>query len=647
MPLRDDLLAPIPGENPSGSSLRYDKVYDQIKEARTEEDESLPSGAWARQTKRADFRLAAKLAGDALAARSKDLQLAVWLGEALFKLEGIATLAPVLRLLLDLQQTFWETLHPEIDEGDTGMRAAPLQWAANRYGKLVNEAPLTRKGISILEYKAARALGTEDEASSNTARREQREEAIAAGKLTAELLDEAIAATPKAFYVALEQSLTEAGEALLALDLYCEERYGDDSPSYRTLRQGIEELLNLASSLLREKRKLDPDPVEETGEGSTGQDQESEETNAYAGQAYGDASAREEEEEREPEPVAAVVAAAPPRRAKAGAQSPTPESWDDALARIEGAVTYMAAEQPESALPFLVRSAMRSAELRELAAGSELDQLVAPPTELRQSLRRAAGESEWSEVHRSAMSALATPCGRGWLDLYRYLWTSCRAMGWETQESAIAGAVAQRLREVPELTGWTLNDDTPCANAETLRWIAEEIAPPPEPAPPCEACEARAHRGEEATYAAPTLDAVLAVERERASREDAPELEDLFATARGMAAHGQIQGAIQLLARDASHQSVGRLRFGRNLQIAELCLESGNSAVAVPVLQGLVREVEERRLESWEPTESAARPYALLLQCAAVAKLDTQAIFARLCAIDPSAALTMAPPVEG
>src|ERR1035438_7250194 len=49
VPLRDDLLDPIPGENPSGSSLRYDRVCDQIKEARTEDDESIPSGDWQRQ----------------------------------------------------------------------------------------------------------------------------------------------------------------------------------------------------------------------------------------------------------------------------------------------------------------------------------------------------------------------------------------------------------------------------------------------------------------------------------------------------------------------------------------------------------------------------------------------------------------------
>jgi type VI secretion system protein ImpA len=626
--LREDLLNPIAGANPAGASLRYDRIYDQIKEARTEEDDSLPAGGWARQTKKADFRAVVKLAGDALAARSKDLQLAVWLGEALIKQEGIAALAPVLRLCLDLQQNFWENLYPEIDEGDAGMRAVPLQWAATRYAKLLNEAALTRKGIGILEYKAARALGTEAEAYSNTARQEAREEAIAAGKLTAEDLDDAIAATPKSFYVALDKSLTDSLETLAELDLFCEERYGDDSPSFRTLRMGLEEVQNLAGSLLREKRKLEPDPVVAPPL--------VEEVEAPAVEAPPAAIPQQETYlEEVPPPPATPLAVAPATvivQPKAGAQSPTPESWDDALARIAGTVSYLAAQKPENPLPFLLYSSIRLGELYQMVANSKLDTMAAPPTELRQSLKRASSEREWTQVHTAALAALGTPCGSGWLDLYRYLWTSCDELGWYTQRNAVASAVRQRLRDLPQLASLTLNDDTPSANAETLRWIHEEIDPPP-PAP----VEA------EVKTPAPTLEAVLAVERERAQD---PEIEDLFVTARGLAAHGQIQGAIQLLARDAAHQSVGRLRFGRNLQIAELCLESGNSAVAVPVLQGLVREVEERRLETWEPPDSAAKPYALLLQCATVAKLDTQSIFARLCAIDPSAALTMAPPME-
>ena len=113
--------------------------------------------------------------------------------------------------------------------------------------------------------------------------------------------------------------------------------------------------------------------------------------------------------------------------------------------------------------------------------------------------------------------------------------------------------------------------------------------------------------------------------------------------ARALAARGDIHGAIQILARDAAQQAVGRLRYHRNLQIATLCVENGKDAVAVPLLQGLVREIEERKLETWEPLETAARPYALLLQCGAAGSLDTASIFSRLCAIDPGAALNMAP----
>ena len=48
MPLREDLLEPIAGDNPAGADLYYDKVFDQIKEARMEETDDLPAGDWGR-----------------------------------------------------------------------------------------------------------------------------------------------------------------------------------------------------------------------------------------------------------------------------------------------------------------------------------------------------------------------------------------------------------------------------------------------------------------------------------------------------------------------------------------------------------------------------------------------------------------------
>src|SRR5580704_59219 len=98
MPLRDDLLNPIPGENPSGANLRYAPVYDKIKEARREDDDA-PQGEWARERKVADWKLVIKLSGEALAAQSKDLQLAAWLTEAALRSEGFPGLLAGLKTL--------------------------------------------------------------------------------------------------------------------------------------------------------------------------------------------------------------------------------------------------------------------------------------------------------------------------------------------------------------------------------------------------------------------------------------------------------------------------------------------------------------------------------------------------------------------
>jgi type VI secretion system protein ImpA len=72
MPLREDLLAPIPGDNPSGQNLHYAPAYDKIKEARRKED-PIAQGDWQRALKEADYRLVIKLATDALAKTTKDL----------------------------------------------------------------------------------------------------------------------------------------------------------------------------------------------------------------------------------------------------------------------------------------------------------------------------------------------------------------------------------------------------------------------------------------------------------------------------------------------------------------------------------------------------------------------------------------------
>ena len=464
MPLRDDLLNPIPGDNPSGANLRYEKVYDQIKEARTEEDESLPSGDWERQVKKADFALVIKLAGEALAIRSKDLQLAAWLTEAHVKKEGVSLIEPCLKLMLDLQEQFWDTLYPVIEDGDTGMRAMPIEWAANRVAGLAREAPITQKGLNYFQYKESRAVGYEADVEYNDAKREAREQSIADGKVTGEVFDAAFAATPKAFYAGLHNSLQSTLTTLEALQEFCEEKYGSDGPAFNKLRTSIEEVGQVVNSLLSEKRKTDPDPVDKAAEG--------------------------EEQIAETEASVAAPAALKANKGKAAFVSAVnhgdmvsakPADWDDAVNRIRECAQFIQEERPASPTAFLLQAVVQLGEMRA-------------------------------------------------------------------------------------------QDDL----------------------------------------------------------------------AREMIRQGQLPQAIQLLLRDAAQQPNARARFQRRLHIAQLCVDSGEKRVASRVLEELVKEIDDRKLEEWEAGEMIAQPLVLLLKC--VDPDDTskrEELFSRLCRIDPIAALNV------
>src|SRR5262249_19065878 len=119
---------------------------------------------------------------------------------------------------------------------------------------------------------------------------------------------------------------------------------------------------------------------------------------------------------------------------------------------------------------------------------------------------------------------------------------------------------------------------------------------------------------------------------------------DAFDLARDMIRRGQLPQAIQLLVRDAAQQPSGRARFQRRLQVAQLCVGAGQNKVAHPVLEELVKEIETRNLEEWEASEMIAEPLALLLKCLDPSQ-DTngerEALFSRLCRIDPIAAMNV------
>ena len=450
MPLREDLLTPIAGENPSGEDLYYDKVFDQIKEARREDTDDLPAGDWERsQKKKADHRAVVKLAGDALAKRSKDIRIAAWLVESQLRVDGFQVLAPGIELLRALQETFWPTLYPVIEDGnDLELRMISIETAAKLISDSVRQLPLTKNGLGYVDYLESRLVGYEKDATSD-AKQEARKDAVDHGKLTAEDFDSAFAASPKSLYAQASAILAEALEAADRLDQYQREAYGDNSPNLERLQKGLEEVHGVVESLLNERRKTDPDPVEAVAQ------REGEE-----GEETGDG-------ESEPGADGEPARKAPRARASAGALS----GVEDAYALVVESAEFLFARDPRSPVPYLVCAGLRLGETRMHGQTPEPGFAVGPSPAIRQSLRLLAGKSQWGELLRATLPILASECARAWLDLHRYVWRAGQETGAEAISEAVVGTVKSLLAVRPELRHWTLEDDTGAANPETQQWL--------------------------------------------------------------------------------------------------------------------------------------------------------------------------------
>ena len=166
MALAANLLDPIPGPSPCGENLYYSPLYEQIKEARRQEDD-IPQGEWRREVKKADYLQVIKLSADALAKKTKDLQIAAWLTEALVSQQGFTGLADGLDLMRGLVENFWESVYPELEDGDAEMRATPLEWVGSRMAEAVKHVSLTRNGLDWFTYRTSRAVPYEDDAAAN------------------------------------------------------------------------------------------------------------------------------------------------------------------------------------------------------------------------------------------------------------------------------------------------------------------------------------------------------------------------------------------------------------------------------------------------------------------------------------------------
>jgi type VI secretion system protein ImpA len=596
MPLPEGLLNPIPGDNPSGKTLRYDPVYDKIREARREED-VLPQGDWSRDVKKADFPLVIKLATEALSTKSKDLQLAAWLTEAIMFRDHVAGLREGLDLLRGFMETFWDTLYPEIDDGDLEFRAGPLGWVGSKLDGPLRRLPLTKSKLDYFKYQESRRVGYEADAVSEE-KAAARATAIAEKKCTAEEFDEAVRATGDGYYEKLATNLVAALESLQSLETLSDEKFGREAPSFSSLRTALEEL----QDFVKQYHKPPEEVPEETAE-------------AAAEEAIDESAA----------PIAGGASAAKKKSVTA-----EPADRDDALQRLTIVAHFLRHESSLNPVPYLLLRAMRWGELR--AAGATLNPalLEAPPTEKRTLIKKMSVEGDWAGVLENSEQAMSLPCGRGWIDLQRYAVRACESLGsdYEPVAAGIRSALKALLADYPDLLNSSLMDDTPAANAETQTWLRESILPPPPPPASSE----------------PEFFPAAMTSSSPSENTNGEKVADVIELAMKAARAGKVQEAIGMLTREMNNERTGRGRFQRHIQLANIFLTTKHEAIAYPILVELAEEIERRKLEEWEEAAIVAQPLALLYRCAEKMGRDDaekERIYQKLCRLDPGQALAL------
>lgn len=332
-----DLTAPLDGpEGPAGPWLRYEPLYERIRDARKGDDPTLPRGVWERELKKSDWSAVRALCVEALRDKTKDLQLAVWLAEAWLRQDGYRGLAAGVALWAALTERFWEGLHPELDEdGDAEMRVGPLAWANREFPVLIRLAPLTRPALpdtpahSLFEWEEIGRIESLASRDSDAAAE------LARGKPDRQALDTGLLQTPVA---ALGRRLGEIDAALAALerlDAFLDGACPKAAPSLG----GIREVLSAARE--RVARWID----------------------ARGGLAEPAEDARDPADTDEtPEPESPREDA---MRDEASQEAETPTGGGgpirgrrDAYRRLEEVADYLMRTEPHSPVPYLIKRAV-------------------------------------------------------------------------------------------------------------------------------------------------------------------------------------------------------------------------------------------------------------------------------------------------
>ena len=240
-----DFLNPISDAEPCGKYLCYEHVYDQIKELRREDDPQLSQGIWQTEPKKANWLELTQLCSKLLQTETKDLQIVMWLTEALIAEKGFQGLCTGLNLIHDLCETFWDEIFPSIDweNRNYDYRLAPFFFLADKIPDRIVLIPLTdtqhvvfhnlsdwmmaRRNLQIKNHKG---LSLKD-------------------------IGKQVAISSEQFFENIATNVSQSLEWLRKIKDFLNEQCEQESPSFQRLENMLEDIKRITDKNLDIKKK--------------------------------------------------------------------------------------------------------------------------------------------------------------------------------------------------------------------------------------------------------------------------------------------------------------------------------------------------------------------------------------------------------
>lgn len=336
----ETLLAPITDEAPAGEDLREDyepnSLYYRLRDARSEARaaERAAEGSDDDSASPPEWNTVYDLAYEALATRTKDLEIAAWLTEALLRRDGLVGLTAGCRLMAGLTEAFWDTLFPLPDDEGIVTRVAPIA-GLNGTGGGSSEGtllqPLRKTALfarpdgapfSCWQYEQSEALATITDETRRQAR-------LDAGVVPFDTV-ETEARREGSALGEVRQQCEAAAAAWATLAGMLDERAGRDSPPSSAVAGVLEKIREVAA-----RYAVDAAPADEPGDAPIAE--------AEAAPAEGGAAA----------------AGAGATAAVAGSVN----SREDALRSLAQLANFFRRTEPMSPLAYTLEEAVRRARL--------------------------------------------------------------------------------------------------------------------------------------------------------------------------------------------------------------------------------------------------------------------------------------------